>query len=78
MTVYGARTQAAIHRLASLTRDYDGVAEGSRVASNTPARHKVSKGGVDGSLYSHPYTLVSSYLPYIPDLIWSPARNLFP
>jgi hypothetical protein len=41
VTVYGARTQAAIHRLASLTHNYDRVAEGSRVAWNTPARHKI-------------------------------------
>jgi hypothetical protein len=41
VTVYGARTQNASQRLASITRAYDGVTEGDRVAWNTPARHKV-------------------------------------
>jgi hypothetical protein len=41
VTFYGARTQAAIHRLASITHSYDSVTDDSRLSWNTPARHKV-------------------------------------
>lgn len=41
MAVYSTRTQSAIRELASITRQYQDVAEGARKTASSPVRHKV-------------------------------------